>query len=90
MNDNCWNCGKPTAPVSDYGAGQHEYHCKDCDVRWVTAEYWPESNTWKDDGGYAGYMAYLQRKEVSWREQYKLEADELVDFSKPGAPSTIA
>jgi hypothetical protein len=87
MINRCWNCGKFTAPMSQYGAGRFEYLCHTCDVKWVTPEFWRESNVWKDHDGYAGYQAYRLRSDEAIMKTSKVE---LVDFSKPGAPSSPA
>lgn len=91
MTVDCWNCGKPTSPKSTvYLSMQHQYHCLDCDVCWVTPEYWLVSERWKDVGGYEGYLEFRRQDQAGSLRRYKLEADELVDFSKPDAPATVA
>jgi hypothetical protein len=86
----CWNCGERTLPVLPFGSstGRHEFYCEDCDVKWVTPEYWLEGNAWKDQGGFRGYEKYRAKLTHNAVKHYR--AGELVDFSKPGSPGTPA
>jgi hypothetical protein len=86
----CWLCGNPTLPELPIGSssGQHEYLCDDCDVRWVTPEYWLESKIWKDNGGFKGYKKYRLKLIEGEMKRYRLS--ELVDHGKLGSPGTPA
>lgn len=90
MISHCWLCGKPVLPELPFGSssGQHEFHCEDCDVKWVTPEYWLENKVWKDSGGFKGYEKY--RLKLTKNEMKRFRLSELVDFSQPGSHSSPA
>ncbi len=75
-------------PESAAGIGRFEHYCRDCEVKWVTPDYWRESSLWRENDGFAGYERY--RVKMARDDMTRYLVNELVDFGEPDAPSTPA